>query len=156
VQNVKCEGKVPTGGNFPLFREQVRKTNLVRFVVPLTLCACALGLMLLPSSNVIVHDASLWLGGTEITDAVGHSGLFCFLAMGWYWALRRFRPVGASIALAFGFSIAIGTFTEAAQSLLPSRGMSLLDFAANWFGVALFIAPIRLVWLVFVRREVSE
>lgn len=103
--------------------------------------------MLLPGDRGLAHEASWLLGGSDLTDAIGHVGLFCFLGLGWYWALRPQRSIGRSLVLSAAITFAIGTLTEAAQSLLPNRGMSLFDFLANGLGVALFAIPFTLLWL---------
>lgn len=104
--------------------------------------------MLLPGDGGLVHEASWLLGGSELSDALGHVGLFCFLKMGWYWALRPHRGIERALVLSAAIAFAIGTTTEAAQGFLPSRGMSLLDFFANWLGATLFALPFAALWLV--------
>jgi VanZ family protein len=95
-------------------------------------------LMTAPDTSPGVSEASNLLGGTEITDSIGHVILFALLSAAWYIGFRyRWSPKRAfyqTVAVA----ILIGTATELFQGIVPHRGMALGDLLANWSGVLLF------------------
>lgn len=97
-------------------------------------------LMLLPSDTQVVDRTSGTFGGTDLTDAVGHVVLFGILTALWYAALLA-RP--AALIRAAALALGLGIVLETAQSVVPGRGFSLLDFGANVLGPALSVATLR-------------
>jgi hypothetical protein len=117
---------------------------------PLPRWALALGwtalvclLMLLPGEDSVAEDTSGFFGGTDLTDAAGHVLLFGALTLFWYAALVC--HVGPSVAFwrAALVGAALGLLLETGQSLVPERGVSLLDFSANALGVSGAVLALR-------------
>lgn len=117
----------------------------VRWTVALAWTGLVVALMLGPSSAV--HPLSALFGGTEITDAIGHVALYGVLTVFWWWARIERWPPRRALRFAVVVAVCLGVVTETVQSLLPDRGVSLLDFGANWLGVGIGAA-----WLSRRRR----
>lgn len=100
-------------------------------------------LMLLPGEDSVAEDTSGFFGGTDLTDAAGHVLLFGALTVFWYAALVcQVRP-----SVAFWGAVLVGAglglLLETGQSLVPERGLSLLDFSANVLGVSGAVLALR-------------
>ncbi|GAB4418115.1 MAG: hypothetical protein Kow00106_14050 [Anaerolineae bacterium] len=92
-------------------------------------------LMLLPGEDSVAEDTSGFFGGTDLTDAAGHVLLFGALTVLWYAALVCHVGPPVAFGRAALVGAALGLLLETGQSLVPERGMSLLDFSANALGV---------------------
>jgi VanZ family protein len=111
-----------------------RAHDLVRWSAALLWTALVCALMLLPGRGTVVEDTSRAAGGTDLTDAIGHVILFGILAGLWWGALAPRRGWSAALRIALGVALVLGLLAEAGQSLMPDRGVSLLDFLANELG----------------------
>lgn len=100
-------------------------------------------LMLLPGEDSVAEDTSGFFGGTDLTDAAGHVLLFGALTVFWYAALvcQVRPPVAFWGAVLMGAGL--GLLLETGQSLVPERGLSLLDFSANALGVSGAVLALR-------------
>ena len=107
---------------------------LVRWSATLAWTAFTVALMSRPSNVGIVHDLSLFFGGTELTDAAGHVVLFGTLAALWYWTLTGRLKRQRALLLATGIGVAVGIATEFAQYFVPERGVALIDILADCLG----------------------
>src|SRR5258707_956080 len=97
-------------------------------------------LTLLPGNSTVIEDTHRAFGGTDLSDAMGHVVLFGFLTMSYYWLLRlRFSP-GKALIIATMVTFALGVTTELAQMLVPERGPSSFDVAADSIGACSFYA----------------
>ena len=108
---------------------------LLRWALALGWTALVCLLMLLPGEDSVAEDTSGFFGGTDLTDAAGHVLLFGALAILWYAALTCSLAPSAAFWRALGLAAVLGVLLETGQSLVPDRGMSLLDFSANALGV---------------------
>ncbi len=108
---------------------------LPRWALAVTWTALACLLMLLPGEDSVAEDTSGFFGGTDLTDAAGHVLLFGGLTLFWYVALVCHSAPAEALRLALGLAGGLGVLLEAGQSLVPERGVSLLDFSANALGV---------------------
>ncbi len=99
-------------------------------------------LMLMPASEgSVAKNLSLFAGGSEVTDAIGHVILYGVLTGLWYWALRVHTIHAWAGALAVALTVGIGT--ELLQVFIPDRGASVLDLAANTIGPLLAVPFVR-------------
>jgi VanZ family protein len=119
------------------------RSKFLRFAVAFALSLLALALTTLPGNTPLVNGTSRFLGGTDITDALGHVGLQCLFTAAWFWALRLYLSKKAALGCAIGIALAFGTLTEFAQYFVPERGSTLLDLGANWIGVVVFVLVLR-------------
>jgi hypothetical protein len=110
----------------------------------LGLTAFAVLMTTLPGYNPLVRDASLLIGGSDATDAVGHVVLFGLLTAVWYSALRRSTADHRALLFAAALVLTIGALTEFYQRLVPDRGSNFIDLGANALGVATCVAWVRI------------
>ncbi len=108
---------------------------LPRWALALAWTALVCLLMLLPGEDSVAEDTSGFFGGTDLTDAAGHVLLFGGLTLFWYAALVCHGTPAEALRLALSLAGGLGVLLEAGQSLVPERGVSLLDFSANALGV---------------------
>ncbi len=71
----------------------------------------------------------------EILLTIGHGVIFATLLILWWWALIPRCGFSVALAAAVALSLALGTFTEAAQASVPDRMASWSDLIANWLAV---------------------
>jgi VanZ family protein len=122
----------------------VRQLAIGTFLVT----AVVLYFMIAPSTAPGIAGLSRLFGGTELTDAVGHVGLFCLLTLMWFQVLRHKLSVSKSLISAIIIVGVMATCAEILQGFVPQRGSTGLDLLANWSGVALFV----LGWLIVNNR----
>ncbi len=97
--------------------------------------------MLLPGDRgSTVDNLSRFFGGEDITDDAGHAFLFAILTILWAGALCTRMSARRALVSAAGVGLLLGTGTEIAQFGIDYRGVSFLDLAANWVGVAAGVA----------------
>ena len=108
-------------------------------------------LMLLPGKDSIAEDTSGFFGGTDITDAFGHVLLFAMLTVLWYAALTCWLAPAPALKAVLAIGTVFGLLLELGQGVVPERGISLLDFAANALGV--LAATVLLTAQSGLRRE---
>jgi VanZ family protein len=113
------------------------------FVAALFISVLALVFTLLPATSPLVYRASQFLGGTELTDALGHVLLFSVLTSAWYATLREHVGNAKAPVITAGLVLALGVATELAQAGIVDRGASLLDLGADALGVSLAVFSIR-------------
>ena len=113
-----------------------RAHPLVRWAAALAWAGLLVALMLLPADAV---RALYPFRGSELTDAAGHVVLLGVLVALWWWALVVRLASWRALAVAGGIGLALGVVTEVGQLLLPARGASPLDLAANLLGVGLAV-----------------
>lgn len=112
-----------------------------RWVICLLWTAAVLALMLSPSrEGTLTRWLSQLLGGTEATDALGHTFLYGSLTLVWGWTLRLHLRRRAAILAAGAIVLALSFATETAQQFVATRGTAALDYAANLTGVGLAMA----------------
>ena len=102
--------------------------------------------LLQPDADPII-DLGLPRGDSTLLREVFFSSLhllaFALTCALWFWSLRRdFKP-RASLLAALLIASALGTLTEAMQSLTLDRHASLIDLLANFAGASL---AARLIW----------
>ena len=107
-----------------------------------TLLLCYL--MLSPSKGT-VRSISLFFGGTEWTDAMGHVVLIFIETALAYNLLRHYVSLHRALRYACWGTLVLGLSLETAQIWIPSRGASLLDASAALLGVGLFAVVSRKV-----------
>lgn len=95
-------------------------------------------LVLTPSKGTAVTDISRFFGGSEFTDAIGHVVLIFVDTALLYNALRHYILDENALRYATGVTLIFGLCAEFAQIWVPSRGTSLIDVGAAFFGVGLF------------------
>jgi hypothetical protein len=95
-------------------------------------------LLLWPSEGTSVGQISLFFGGSELTDAVGHFVLIFVESNFGFSLLRHYYAQEAAIRYSTFGSLFFALTLETLQMLIPGRGASLLDYAANSLGVYLF------------------
>ena len=96
-------------------------------------------LLLWPSDGTAVRDISVFFGGTELSDALGHVILMFVEASLCFSLLRHYAPKEKARIYAAVASISFAFLLETAQFFIPSRGAALIDFGANSLGVILAI-----------------
>jgi VanZ family protein len=119
------------------------RSKFLRLGLALALSLLALAFTTLPGYTPLVNGASRLLGGTDMTDALGHVVLQCLFTAAWFWALSLYLSKKAALLSAISIAIAFGTLTEFAQRYVPERGSTLLDLGANWSGVIAFVLVLR-------------
>lgn len=102
-------------------------------------------LQLSPSQGTGVRDISLFFGGTEITDAMGHIVLFFVESALSFNLLRHYKPDKLAKPLSFWAMLVLGFSLESLQVFVPSRGVSLLDYTANLSGIFLFFLALSML-----------
>lgn len=109
-------------------------------------------LMLSPGKNSVVEDTSRAFGGTDLTDALGHTALFGILTGLLAHALRFHTSPDRALTWAAAIALAFGSVLEPAQLLAYERGASVLDLLANWIGALGAAAGLR--WMGFAARAI--
>jgi len=97
----------------------------------------ALCFLMLSPSDGTVRNVSMLFGGLEITDAIGHVILICVDCVLLYGVIQHYQPSRQALKYAGFITLLLGIALESAQLLIPSRGASLIDFAAAGVGVLL-------------------
>jgi len=100
-------------------------------------------LQLLPSNIQLVSMPHKLAGGTEIADAIGHFIFFFVATALLFWALLLHFHASRALILGLILIIVLGAALEIAQLFIPDRGVTLIDFAANWGGALLFLVCVR-------------
>lgn len=116
--------------------------RLLALLIPVTLTLCAVVILTLPSDAPIVADTSLMLGGSELTDAIGHGVLFSLLSFFWLAMLQATDRSQATPIVCVGL-VMLAAVTEIAQVSIPERGASLVDVGANAGGILIGYLVIR-------------
>nr|PZN50568.1 MAG: hypothetical protein DIU68_18095 [Chloroflexota bacterium] len=117
--------------------------NFPSLILALGLTIAAVLFTTLPGNSGIVAGTSKALGGSDITDAIGHAVLFTALTVAWQRALTAYVGRRTAILIAVIAMLLFGAITEIAQAGIPERGASVLDLGANALGVALASLYIR-------------
>ena len=115
----------------------MRSRIQVTFALGLTVVMFAF--TLLPGGTRIVANTSHFLGGSDLTDAVGHLGIFCALTLTWYYALRAYLIPSRALWLSVAIVLLLSTLAELGQQFVPERGANLLDLMANYLGMAVAV-----------------
>jgi VanZ family protein len=89
---------------------------------------------LLPDRLPIIHGLRMVIGGTRLSDAIGHAGLFGVFTALCYAALSVKLSPRRALLVALAIALALATATELGQSFTVDRDTSLSDFLANWLG----------------------
>ena len=95
-------------------------------------------LFLSPSEGTAVRDISLFFGGSELTDAIGHVVLIFIETVLLYNILRHYLINDTAVRYAVLATLVFGLCAEFSQHWIPSRGASLIDVCAAFLGVGLF------------------
>jgi hypothetical protein len=98
----------------------------------------------LPGDTPLVTNTSKLLGGTDLTDAIGHTVLMGLLTTAWYGCALHFMRSKYAVGTAALIALTLGTSSELFQTLIPERGATFLDLAANWLGVLCFLLWLQL------------
>lgn len=69
----------------------------------------------------------------EILLLTGHLVAFAVLTLLWTYTFYATIPLERAVLLAVAIGLAMGILTEMVQSIVPGRGASVFDVAANWF-----------------------
>ncbi len=109
----------------------------IRWFIPLGWTLGILYLTLSTGDNQNVSWLSKLVGGTEITDAIGHVVMFGVLVVLWQWAGSAQYPKMGVLKVVTPLCFLFGMSVEASQHWIEGRGMSWLDFLANGGGVLL-------------------
>lgn len=113
----------------------------VRWALTLAWSALTALLMLSPSGDgTTVSGVSGLFGGSDTTDAIGHVIIHAVLAGLWCWTLHRYRPLAWVRRRVLIAGMAWCLAAELSQALVPARGVSLIDLAANVLGVVVGVA----------------
>lgn len=105
-------------------------------------------LFLSPSEGTAVRDISLFFGGSELTDAIGHVVMIFIETALLYNVLRQYLADELALRYAVGVTLVFGLCAELAQHWVPSRGASLIDVCAAFIGVGLFAFAVwKKMWL---------
>ncbi len=105
-----------------------------------------LGLLLTPISEPSIPGQVTFPG----MDKVAHFGLFAVAEAAFVFVAVFLRRPVVRLLAATAVAILLGAATELAQSLIPLRDTSLLDFAADLAGIAVGLAVCTLVLRVQV------
>ena len=109
----------------------------VAWLMALLWASLAFYLLLMPGDNAIVSDTSHAFGGTALTDAIGHVILFGVWTGLVYRVFVFYLPRPKAFYATLGTILVLGTCIELTQSLVPERGVAVLDLSANWLGALL-------------------
>lgn len=101
--------------------------------------------MLAPGEESPVEELSGFFGGTELTDWVGHVGLFGVFTVLLHRVLGEDDRPTVILITCIVFAVGFGTMVEALQLVVPNRGATLIDMIGNWIGVAGMGAVLRRV-----------
>jgi hypothetical protein len=96
-------------------------------------------LLLWPSEGTPIRQISLFFGGDDITDAMGHLFLIFVETNLSYSLLRHYLPEEQALYRCLLLMLLFGIVTESLQLFIPGRGAALIDYGANALGVGLFI-----------------
>jgi VanZ family protein len=96
-------------------------------------------LLLWPSEGTPIRQISLFFGGDDVTDAMGHLFLIFIETNLSYSLLRHYLPEEQALYRCLLLMLLFGIITESLQLFIPGRGAALIDYGANALGVALFI-----------------
>lgn len=102
-------------------------------------------LLLWPSEGTAVRRISLFFGGSDLSDALGHIVLIFVETNLSFILLRHYHPQDIAARYAVRGTLVFALFLETAQFFIPGRGAALIDFAANALGVSLFSVLARLL-----------
>lgn len=103
----------------------------------------------LPGDTRLIRTLSGLLGGTELSGAVGHMGLFLLLTALVWVALRQWLRARTALLVTMAFALLLGMSTELFQWFVAGRDASLADLLANWLGV--FVAGFAVDHLALLR-----
>lgn len=92
--------------------------------------------MLSPSDGTVKNISGLF-GGTEITDAIGHVILIGVEFSLFHFVLLHYLPEKRALWIATILILTFAIILELAQTMIPSRGTSLIDIAAAFIGVGI-------------------
>jgi VanZ family protein len=124
----------------------VVQSPVVRWTLTLIWTALTAKLMLSPSGDgTTVSGVSKLFGGTDITDAIGHVGLFAILALLWCWTISLYASTQKTTRLILVGGLVWCFVGELSQFFVPGRGTSLLDLGANILGVVIGLAAYRML-----------
>ncbi|MBN1428922.1 MAG: VanZ family protein [Anaerolineae bacterium] len=123
---------------------QAAESPVIRWSAALSWSVLATYLMTWPSQGTPVGSLSVFFGGSELTDAIGHVVLCGVLVGLWYWALRGSMEFAVALGIAVAIGLVLGVVTEVAQIFVPSRGASLLDLLANMLGIGLAVGAVMI------------
>lgn len=107
----------------------------IRIAAAVAWTALMVFLMLSPGQASIADDLSTAFGATELSDALGHLFIALVEALLVFGAMRPFASVPQAIVVSAVITMVLGALLEAAQLWIPSRGATVLDFAAHTLGV---------------------
>jgi VanZ family protein len=103
-------------------------------------------LTLTPGNSTLVVTSSNLLGGSDLTDGLGHTFLFALMGFLYF---RAFYPNAAyrqALIAATGVGVIMALGTETAQLWVPNRGATIFDVLMNMLGMSCF-------WLWMIRRS---
>ncbi len=108
-------------------------------------------LLLKPGTAVMAADGTFMdsffrvdFSRTDVMEALAHVGMFGSLTLLWGWTLAFHFPARYAAALTVVIVALLGTVTEFGQFFV-ARGALMLDLVANFTGIALSIAGLRLI-----------
>ncbi len=81
---------------------------------------------------------------TDIVEALAHVGMFGSLTLAWVWTLAFHFPARYAAVMTVIIVASLGMVTELGQFFV-ARGALALDLAANFTGIALSVAGLRLL-----------
>jgi VanZ family protein len=96
-------------------------------------------LLLWPSEGTPVRQISLFFGGDDVTDAIGHLILVFVETNLTYSVLRHYIPQEQAFRRTLLMMLLFGFITESLQLFIPGRGAALIDYGANALGVGMLI-----------------
>jgi len=99
-------------------------------------------LLLWPSEGTAVMRISLFFGGTELSDAMGHIILIFIETNLSFNLLLHYFSKQRAIHYAFWCTLIFALTLETLQMFIPGRGASLIDYGANALGVTLAVIVI--------------
>jgi VanZ family protein len=118
----------------------------LRWALTLLWTAITIKLMFSPSGDgTIVSWVSKLFGGTETTDAIGHIIINTIQAWLWCWTINLYTNILKTTRIVLTGGIIWCFAAELTQLLVPNRGTSLLDLAANIVGVLIGMIIHRLI-----------
>lgn len=117
----------------------LKQSRIVPWLAVSVWLALVCYLMLSPSRGTRIESVSEFFGGTDVTDAIGHTILFGVLTVLLWWALAGTTTRAQALRLAAVSVIVLGTLLEFSQLIVVDRGLSLLDLSANWIGPGLVV-----------------
>ncbi|MBK9123575.1 MAG: VanZ family protein [Chloroflexi bacterium] len=115
----------------------------IRIAAAVAWTALFVFLMLSPGQASLADDLSTAFGASELTDALGHLFMAFVETVLVFGALRPFLGVQRALVLTCVLVVALGAALELAQLWIPSRGATVLDFAAHCVGVGVGLWVVR-------------